>query len=200
MAKKSSVSVKQNFFLWLCVAFVLGFVVGIAFTVFKLDPSSTSTTGTNQVAQQQTNQQSQAILNLESQVTENPENAETWEHLGHLYYDSNQQQKAIGAYTKVLELGGGDANLYTDLGVMYRRTDQPQKAIEMFNKSMELDSTHQYSRLNKGIVLLYDLNEPEKAFKVWEDLLKINPQIQLANGMPLSESMKQMKKDLAKQQ
>ena len=201
MSEKSKGGRKQNGILIVSIAFICGFVAGVGFTVFKMDSSTADVV--HQTSQQQPQadpQQAQAILNLEAKVTSNPNDGQSWLQLGHLYYDSNQPEKAIGAYTKTLELQPGDANLYTDLGVMYRRVDKPETAIEMFNKAIEIDALHEFSRLNKGIVLLYDLNDPEGAFASWEEVLKINPNAQIANGNLLKDVIPQIKADLAKTQ
>ena len=111
---------------------------GIAFTVYKgARPESAPSTIYDGQSPSQNDETDQAILNLEAEVTANPENFENWIRLGHLYYDANQPEKAIAAYTKSLELHSGDANLLTDLGVMYRRAKQPEKAIEFFNQAIQ---------------------------------------------------------------
>lgn len=181
------------------IIFVFGFVSGIAFTVYKggSQGSPPATTAGGQAAPQ-SDETSQAILNLEAEVTANPKNFQSWISLGHLYFDSNQPEKAIAAYNKSLELHSGDANLLTDLGVMYRRTKQPEKAIEFFNQAIEKDPGHQPSRFNKGIVLMYDLNDPQGAIAAWEELLRLNPQAKTANGQPIREFVEQIKADLAK--
>ena len=175
------------------IIFVLGFLAGVAFTVMKSDNPTP-------VAQPQLNQagteNQQAILNLEAEVTAHPENFEAWTRLGHLYYDSNQPQKAVQAYTKSLELHTGDANLLTDLGVMYRRIKQPEKAIETFDRARKMDPTHLPSRYNKGIVLLYDLHDTAGAIASWEELLQINPEAKNSAGQPISEMVRELKKQL----
>ena len=113
-------------------------------------------------------------------MTPHPENFENWIRLGHLYYDADQPEKAIAAYTKSLELHSGDANLLTDLGVMYRRTKQPEKAIEFFDQAIKKDPSHLPSRFNKGIVLMYDLNDPTGAIAAWDELLAIDPEAKTA--------------------
>ncbi len=187
---KASVS-KQTLYLSILVVFIAGFICGVAFTVMKSDGSSTVTSNSaQQPAQSQ--QEAQAILNLEAEVTANPDNYNAWTQLGHLYFDSNQVQKAIGAYTKSLELHSGNANLWTDLGVMYRRSGDPQKAIETFDKAMSMDSSHAPSRFNKGIVLHFDLGRTEEAIKSWQSVLAINPDYRTANGMSLKDLIAQV--------
>ena len=185
---------KKNQLITFVVIFLVGFVTGIAFTVFKSGPEKVTTTGGGQ-QQAQNNEVQQAILRLEAEVTAHPENFQSWVQLGHLYYDSNQVQKAIGAYTKSLEMHSGDANLLTDLGVMYRRANQPNKAIESFNKAIKMDPTHQPARFNKGIVLMYNLDKPQEALIAWEEVLKLNPEAKAANGELLRDAIKHIKEE-----
>jgi len=81
---------------------------------------------------------------------------------------------------------------------MYRRTDRPEKAIEAFDKAIAMDPTHEISRLNKGIVLMYDRNDPDGAIESWENLLKINPNATTGNGDSVREFVDQVKKELNK--
>jgi cytochrome c-type biogenesis protein CcmH/NrfG len=188
---------KTNQLLTYFVIFAFGFVTGIGFTVIKSKtPESAPSTITGEQPPH-SEETRQAILNLEAEVTANPENFQSWVRLGHLYYDTDQPEKAIAAYNKSLELHSGDANLLTDLGVMYRRTEQPEKAIELFNKAIKKEPDHQPSRFNKGIVLMYDLNDPAGAVEAWEGLLKINPEAKSADGQPIREFVDQIKADLA---
>lgn len=180
------------------IIFVFGFLAGIAFTVYKGgSPGSAPSTTANVQSHSQNDETGQAIINLEAEVTANPENFENWIRLGHLYYDSNQSEKAIAAYTKSLEFHSGDANLLTDLGVMYRRTKQPEKAIESFNEAIKKDPGHLPSRFNKGIVLMYDFNDPGGAIETWEALLKIDPEAKTANGQHIHDFVDKIKADIA---
>lgn len=166
-----------------CIIFIVGFLAGVAFTVYKSDPSApVATSATGEETHNHENTNNQAILNLEAEVTANPKDYQAWTRLGNLYYDTQQPEKAIGAYTKSLELHKGDANILTDLGVMYRLTNQPQKAIEYFDRAMQDDPGHLPSRYNKGIVLMYDLGDPKGAIASWEDLLRLDPQAKAGNG------------------
>jgi cytochrome c-type biogenesis protein CcmH/NrfG len=173
------------------IVFVAGFLAGVGFTIFKSDPS----TGVQNVSQQQAAQQdtNQQLLNLEAEVTADPGNFQAWVQLGHAYYDSNQPEKAIKAYTKSLELHSGDANLLTDLGVMYRRTGQPDKAVELFDQAIARDPKHLVSRFNKGIVLFYDKQDKTAAFAAWEDLLSVDPNAKAANGEPIRAFVDRLK-------
>lgn len=187
----------QNKILTWFIIFIAGFLAGIAFTVYKGRIIGTSPSTVAPQAQNEAG--NQALLDLEAEVAAHPDNFTNWIQLGHLYYDANQPEKAIAAYTKSLELHSGDANLLTDLGVMYRRTKQPEKAIELFNQAIQKEPGHLPSRFNKGIVLLYDLNDPEGAIAAWDELLAINPDATTGSGEPIREFVEKIKAGQAKE-
>lgn len=195
MAPEASVVKKQTFYITILIVFIAGFLSGVTFTIFKMGDSASvvSTPGAQQAPP--AGQEAQAILNLEAEVTQNPDNYNAWTQLGHLYFDSDQYSKAIGAYTKSLELHSGDANLWTDLGVMYRRSGDSAKAIESFDKAIAMSATHEQSRFNKGIVLHFDLGKTDEAIAVWQTVLAMNPNYQTGNGTPLQELINQLQEE-----
>ena len=193
MASEKTTVSKQTLYLTIFIVFIAGFLSGVAFSVYKTGNTSQ---GPQQAQGEKNNinrQEAQAIASLEAEVTSNPENYNAWIQLGHLYFDSNQYLSAIGAYEKSLELHSGSANLLTDLGVMYRRSGNSLKAVEAFDKAMAVDSGHQPSRLNKGIVLHFDLGKTDEAIEVWRSVLLLNPEARMANGVPLDEFIEQIK-------
>lgn len=194
MPKANSKPRKDSLVIYIALAFIAGFIAGAAFAVFKMSPSENQTTAEQQTSI--TDQQTQAITHLEQEVTANPDRFQAWTQLGNLYFDTGQYQKAVKAYEKSLDLHAGDANIWTDLGVMYRRTNQPEKAIEAFDKAISINPTHEVSRLNKGIVLMYDLGDQESAIESWENLLKINPNAKTGNGDSVREFVDHIKEQL----
>jgi len=197
MAEKSNLVKKESLFYALLIGLVIGFIAGAVFASYKLGPSTVSTpTATAPVQKQLDNQAKEAISNLEAEVTAHPDSVEAWTRLGHLYYDTDQVENAIKAYTKSLELQPGNADVWTDQGVMYRRNKQPQKAIESFEHAYSIQADHAPSRLNKGIVLLYDLNKPEEAIAIWEELLAINPQAKMNSDLTLEDAIKKIKEQM----
>lgn len=195
--KRGNTTQKSQAVTWFII-FVAGFLAGVAFTVYKGKITGSAPSSAVVQPQSQDNASGQAIRDMEAEVTAHPDNFENWIQLGHLYYDANQPEKAIEAYTKSLKLHSGDANLLTDLGVMYRRTKQPEKAIELFDQAIKIEPSHLPSRFNKGIVLMYDLNDPTGAIAAWDELLAINPEAKTASGEPIREFVEKIKADLAK--
>jgi cytochrome c-type biogenesis protein CcmH/NrfG len=131
---------------------------------------------------------------LEKETQSNPGNLDAWISLGNAYFDSNQYQKSIGAYRKALEINPNNANVWTDMGVMYRRNGNPREAIKAFEKAIETDPKHEVALMNKGIVLLHDLQDADGAIKAWEELLEINPVAMAPTGQSVDEMVQQMKK------
>lgn len=175
----------------LCLA--AGFLGGVVFSIYKSN-------GTPVIAQPpvQTDvgDRGRELEALTKETAQNPNNANAWIELGNLYFDTGQFDKSIWAYKKALEIDPKNANVWTDMGVMYRRNNQPQEAIKAFDEAIQVDPKHEIARFNKGIVLLHDLNDPEKGIQAWEDLMKINPLAMAPNGKSVDELVAIYKKNL----
>jgi len=168
--------------------FVLGFFAGVGFTVYKTisAPSNTTSKG------QEIDYTQRAEL-LEAEVMKNKGNTAAWIQLGHVYFDTDQYQKAINAYTKALELEPKNADVLTDLGIMYRRNGQPQEAIKSFDQAVAVDPKHETALFNKGIVMMHDLKDQNGAIKVWEELLEVNPLAMDGNDQSVDQLIKHYK-------
>jgi len=177
-------------FIGLACLFV-GFLLGIAFSAFKT-PTGDYKIKTNGQKERISADQSRQIINLEVEVQKNPENVEAWTKLGHLYFDTDQPEKAINAYNKSLALSPGNPDVITDLGVMYRRAGKPDMAIASFDKAIAINAKHDTARFNKGVVLIYDLNDKAGGLAAWQELVAINPMATAPNGQMVSEVIKEI--------
>lgn len=175
---------RQTLIIAVFISFGCGFLAGAGFAVYKTTgPAAAITqTGSDGAGGGISGEQAAAIAVLEKQTAAAPGDFQLWIQLGNAYYDTNQPEKAIRAYTRSLDLHTGDANLLTDLGMMYRGAGQPEKAIEYFDRAIALEPHHQPARLNKGVVLLEELHSPDRAIATWEELLRIDPEAKAANG------------------
>ncbi|OGQ87209.1 MAG: hypothetical protein A2512_09475 [Deltaproteobacteria bacterium RIFOXYD12_FULL_56_24] len=187
---------KETVFLIGLGCLIIGFLSGIVFSVYKMPAGSGSAQvagGQPQVQPGKLNpDQAKKLLQLELEVQKNPENVEAWTNLGHLYFDSDQAEKAITAYNKSLALAPNNADVLTDLGVMYRRVGKPQEAIASFDRAIQANNKHDTSRFNKGIVLLYDLKDQPGAIAAWQELVNLNPMATAPNGQMVSEIIKEI--------
>jgi cytochrome c-type biogenesis protein CcmH/NrfG len=199
MAKKSNTDSaqyvrKETLWLFTLLALAVGFFGGVMFGVFKSDTAAVPGQPTPSPARAPDSDKTGMIVALEKETSANPDNYEAWVELGNSYFDSNQYEKSIVAYRKALEIKPDNANVWTDMGVMYRRNGNPHQAIDSFDKAIEADPKHEVSRMNKGIVLLHDLQDVEGAIKAWEGLLEINPVAMAPTGRSVDEIIQQLKK------
>lgn len=118
---------------------------------------------------------SRRITEAEKIVAADPTNINAWLSLGNDYFDTDQPQKSINAYSKVLELNPNNANVLTDQGVMYRKLGWYDKALANFEKAQQIDPRHLQSLYNLGVVYAIDLKQPDKAEEVWNKYLKLDP-------------------------
>jgi cytochrome c-type biogenesis protein CcmH/NrfG len=199
--KKQSANVqyvrKETFWLVTLLSLAVGFFGGVVFAVLKSDPGSIPATSPSQMPRAQAPAalpvRTELVKALEDETAKNPQNTQAWVQLGNEYFDSGQNEKAIFAYQKALELDPNNANVWTDMAIMYRRSGRPQEAIKAFDKAIEADPKHEPSRLNKGIVLLHDMEDFDGAIAAWEGLLEVNPIAMAPTGRSVDEMVQQMK-------
>jgi len=180
------------------VALILGFVAGVAFSVYKQEATTAALTQQPLPQGQMPQGQPQAdiaarIPELVQQAAGHPDEPIHWIELGNAYYDTDQPQKAVEAYEKALALKPDNPDVWTDMGVMYRKNGQPQKAIEAFDKAIAIDKGHGIAHFNKGVVLMHDLNNSAGAIAAWEQLLAVNPQAKAPGGQPLKDLLERLK-------
>ena len=185
---------KETFWLVTLLALAVGFFGGVMFGVFKTDTAEMPGRPAPASTQAADPGKASIISALEKETRSNPGNLDAWIELGNSYFDSDQYEKSIGAYRKALEIDPDNANIWTDMGVMYRRNGNPQEAINAFDKAIEADPKHEVSRMNKGIVLLHDLQDTDGAVKAWEGLLEVNPVAMAPTGRSVDEMVQQIKK------
>lgn len=116
----------------------------------------------------------QRIAQAEKVVAQDPKNLNAWISLGNDYFDTEQSQKAINAYSKALEIEPNNPNVLTDQGVMFRKIGWYDKALANFEKANKIEPNHLQSLYNAGIVYAVDLKQPEKATPYWSKYLKLD--------------------------
>jgi cytochrome c-type biogenesis protein CcmH/NrfG len=166
---------KKDTILVAVVALIVGLLGG--FLVFSI-----SSVGKNQQAQTvipagagSPTDYASRIAEAEKLVAQDPKNKNAWLSLGNDYFDTEQTQKAIHAYGKVLELEPNNPNVLTDQGVMYRKVGWYDKALANFEKAQQLDPKHLQSLYNIGVVYSVDMKQPEKSGPIWKKYLQMDP-------------------------
>jgi cytochrome c-type biogenesis protein CcmH/NrfG len=175
---------KETFLIITLLALAVGFFGGVVFAVFKSDSKIPGQSAPMQAQPQAAAPVgSDRIATLERQTEANPGDTKAWTELGNAYFDASQFEKSISAYRKSLELDPSNPNVWTDMGV----------------QAIAADPKHEVSRMNKGIVLLHDLNDFDGAIRAWEGLLEVNPIAMAPNGVSIDEMVVQLKKQQARQ-
>ena len=165
---------KKETILFIVVALVAGFVIGLLARKKKSGPGVTATSGVPSGPPPMVNLQ-QKIGELKNIVAADPSNFLAWVALGNEYFDSNQVMDAIQAYDKALEIQPNSPDVLTDQGVMFKRLGWFDRAIENFTKANEIDPSHATSIYNLGVVYRYDLQDFAKAQEAWTRFLEISP-------------------------
>ncbi len=180
-------------------ALAVGFFGGVFFGVYK-SPGTMPTKGgmpAGVPAAASPQDLKTQLAALEKETAQNPADAATWIELGNAYFDADQTKKSIDAYRKALELQPNNADVITDMGVMLRKDGRPQEAVQAFDRAIAVNPKHEIARLNKGIVLLHDLQDAPGALRAWEGLLEINPTFVAPGGMSLDQMVQGLKKQMA---
>lgn len=183
---------KETVILLVVIAFLVGFIAGATVAILK------GTRGTEKPAMVQKPQMAppgapmsvpkgpdpvevaSKIQTLKEIVKKDPKNLAAWAELGNLYFDTDQPNEAIEAYSQYLAVKPDNPDVRTDMGIMYRKLGQFDKAIEEFRKAAQNDPKHVNSRYNIGLVLLHDKQDIKGAIKAWEDYLKVDPKSERA--------------------
>lgn len=168
---------KEHAFLFILVAFVVGIVVGVVVTVLyeeKIPGLPTSIKPPSSPAGPALSADMQKQISvLKSILKDDPKNLKALVELGNLYFDADQLDPAIEAYSKALEIDPNNADVLTDRGIMFRRKGNFDRAIAEFQKAAQIAPKHVNSRYNLGIVLLHDKGDIKEAIKAWEEYLKV---------------------------
>ena len=178
-------------------ALALGFFGGVFFGVYKSGPTVKGGMGAGAPPVAAARDLQDQIAGLEAETRRNPANAAAWVELGNAYFDSDQVKSSIEAYRKALELQPNNADVVTDMGVMLRKDGRPKDAVEAFDRAIAINPKHEISRLNKGIVLLHDLQDGPGALRAWEGLLEVNPMAMAPGGMSVDQMVQGLKKQMA---
>lgn len=107
-------------------------------------------------------------------LKKNPEDYDALIHLGNLYYDIGQFNKAIPYYEKAVSIKK-DPNVLTDLGTCLKETGEPEKAIERYEEALKIDEKHWKAVYNVIIVSIHNLKDKKKALLYFEKLKGLNP-------------------------
>jgi len=95
--------------------------------------------------------------------------------LGNLYFDNGEAGQAILYYRRVLDINPNLPGVLTDLGTMYWRNDDISLAEQAFRDAIARDPSFGHAYVNLGLLLHRAKNDVAGARAVWQQLLTMNP-------------------------
>ncbi|MGC2166460.1 MAG: tetratricopeptide repeat protein [Gallionella sp.] len=117
---------------------------------------------------------------LKERLSRNIEDVDAALSLGNVYYDMNDAPSAILYYRHVLDIKPEMPNVLTDMGAMYWRNDDIGLAEKAFRDAIAVDSVFGAAYLNLGFLLRDAKGNLTEARAIWNQLLAVNPQHELA--------------------
>jgi len=110
-------------------------------------PPGQGVPGTQQSAEMQ-----QQIQEAQRRLLQDPEDQAAIEHLAHLYFETEEWERAETYYRRALEEKPESPELRTDLGTVLNRMDRKQEAIDQFEKVLEYAPDFITAKFNIGVV------------------------------------------------
>jgi tetratricopeptide (TPR) repeat protein len=117
------------------------------------------------------------LQELERAVEKDPENPRLLTALGNARYDLGDWDRAIAAYEKARRKAPDDANLLSDLGAAYRNRGEFRRAVGLFERARAKDEQHWQSLLNLVLIHAYDLKDPARAQRWFDELKRRYPEV-----------------------
>ncbi|WP_418765414.1 tetratricopeptide repeat protein [Mailhella sp.] len=182
--------------------FVVGFACGKMFAETRsLRTESPAVAPVSAPAQPAVSADAQAehIRHLREEALSRPDSAEAWTKLGNACFDAGDPDGAIEAYQASLNIEPGNADVRTDMGSMYRMRGEAAKAVECYDQALRDSPGHRNAIFNKGVTMMLDLEQPERAVAFWQSVLKDNPGLTLSSGAELRRIMPEIVVDAALQ-
>ena len=95
--------------------------------------------------------------------------------LGNIFYDDGDAGQSILYYQRALEINPDLPGVRTDLGTMYWRNDDISLAEKAFREAIARDPGFGHAYVNLGLLLHRAKDNISEARAVWQQLLAINP-------------------------
>lgn len=126
-------------------------------------------------AGEETQVQTSAGKQLQGNFQKNTLSLDEYIKLGNHNMDIGNYDEAIKYYAQALAIVPENVNVRTDMGTCYRRIGRSDLAAEAYRKSLTFQPDHPNTLANLGIVLAYDMNDPQGAIEAWETYLRSAP-------------------------
>lgn len=116
-----------------------------------------------------------SVAQLKERLSKNSNDIEAAICLGNIFYDNGDAGQSILYYRRALDINPDLAGVRTDLGTMYWRNDDISLAEQAFRDAIARDPNFGHAYVNLGLLLHRAKGNVTEARAVWQQLLDINP-------------------------
>ncbi len=115
------------------------------------------------------------MLAMRRLIAEHPQDPDYRAQMANLYYDLGEFGKAAEYYQQSLDIRPQDPRIETDLATCFHYLGRSDKALEILDKVLGYHPNFPQAMFNKGLILINWKNDIRGAIRVWEDLLRLDP-------------------------
>jgi len=153
-------------------------LISVGYAVTRDDAEPHNATPQPQAASAEAPDPAKIIRTLQERVGSNPKDAEGWQQLGWVYFETGKYPDAARAYRRASELAPGNATFWSSLGEALVMSDErnpmPDEASKAFDTALKLDPKDPRARY--FVAVRKDLAGNHKgAIDDWFALLKDTP-------------------------
>ena len=112
-------------------------------------------------------------------VSKNSKDVEAWKHLGYLYCQEEEWDKAERALRRANQLSPDDCEISMNFGAMFHRTGRLQASVKSYRKATRLEPENSHAWISLGIVYR-DMDEHDKSHSAFVHALELDPDSEIA--------------------
>lgn len=116
-----------------------------------------------------------SVAQLKERLNKDGNDLEAAISLGNIFYDNGDAGQSILYYQRALNIDPDMPGVRTDLGTMYWRNDDISLAEQAFREAIARDPGFGHAYVNLGLLLHRAKGNVNEAREVWQKLLTINP-------------------------
>ncbi len=120
------------------------------------------------------------VAELKERLNKDGKDIEAAISLGNIFYDNGDAAQSILYYQRALDIDPDQPGVRTDLGTMYWRNDDISMAEKAFRETISRDPSFGHAYVNLGLLLHRAKDNVNEARTVWQQLLTINPEHDVA--------------------
>jgi len=122
-----------------------------------------------------------SISQLKSRLDKDINDVDAAVALGNHFYDAGDAAQSIVYYRLALDINPDLSGVRTDMGTMYWRNENISLAEQAFRETIRRNPAFSHAYVNLGLLLHRAKNNVHEARSIWQKLLALNPEQEVAN-------------------